>query len=446
MHKLHRLAPSQVVILSFIMMILCGAFLLMLPISSRDGTWTPFFDALFTSTSASCVTGLVIYDTYTHWSLFGQLIIIIMIQIGGLGVVTMAIFFVTLTGRKIGLRSRTLMKESIDAPQTGGIIRLTGFIFKGSLLIEGLAALLLSIRFIPEFGPLKGIWMSIFHAISAFCNAGFDLMGQKEPFSSLTSYQGDALVLGVISILVVIGGLGFFVWDDLLRHKFKFKKYRLQTKIVLVTTAILLIIPMLYFFFYEFAQPQWSDMTLGQRIWSSIFESITPRTAGFNSISYDKLENSALPIYTTLMLIGGSSGSTAGGFKTTTFAVLIVTLISIFSKKEGVQVFNRRLPNETIIHTIAILTLYLLLFIISGILICIFDDVSIQESFFETASALGTVGLSLGITSSLSKASQFVLIILMYLGRVGSLTILYAISANHPLSYSKVPQESISIG
>ena len=446
MRKIHRLAPSRIVILSFMALILIGAFLLMLPISSRDGTWTPFLDALFTSTSASCVTGLIVYDTYTHWSVFGQFIIIILIQIGGLGVVTMAIILMSLTGKKIGLRSRTLMKESIDAPQMGGIVRITSFIFKGTLLIEGIAALLLSVRFIPEFGFLKGIWMSLFHSISAFCNAGFDLMGQKAPFSSLTSYQGDGYILGIIGTLIVIGGLGFFVWDDLLKNKLNFKKYRLQTKIVLVTTLLLLIIPALYFFFYEFAQPQWSDMTLSERFWSSIFESITPRTAGFNSISYDQLENASLPIYTVLMLIGGSSGSTAGGFKTTTLAVLVVTLISIFSKKEGVHVFNRRLSNETILHTIAILTLYLILFIISGILLCIFDDISIQESFFEASSALGTVGLTLGITAALSDASHLVLIILMYLGRVGSLTMLYAISANHSHVQSQVPQESISIG
>ena len=231
MNKNHHLVPSRIVILSFIAMIFIGAFLLMLPISSRNGSWTPFMDALFTSTSASCVTGLIVYDTYTHWSLFGQFIIILLIQIGGLGVVTMAMFLAMVTGKKIGFRSRNLMKQSIDAPQSAGILRAVLFILKGTLLIESIAAILLSIRFIPEFGLLKGIWMSIFHSISGFCNAGFDLMGQKAPFSSLTSYQGDGLVLGVISCLIVIGGLGFFVWDDLIKHKLKFKKYRLQTKV-----------------------------------------------------------------------------------------------------------------------------------------------------------------------------------------------------------------------
>ena len=446
MNKNNHLVPSRIVILSFIAMIFIGAFLLMLPISSRNGTWTPFLDALFTSTSASCVTGLIVYDTYSHWSLFGQFIIILLIQIGGLGVVTMAMFLAMVTGKKIGFRSRNLMKQSIDAPQSAGILRAVLFILKGTIFIESIAAILLSIRFIPEFGFLKGIWMSIFHSISGFCNAGFDLMGQKAPFSSLTSYQGDGLVLGVISCLIVIGGLGFFVWDDLMKHKLKFKKYRLQTKVVLATTACLILIPALFFFFYEFNQPEWSYMTFTERLFSSLFESITTRTAGFNSINYDHLHSASLPLYIVLMLIGGSSGSTAGGFKTTTLAVLVVTLISIFSKKEGIHVFNRRLPNTVIHHTIAIISLYLSLFLMGGILLCMFDGLSISDSFFEVASALGTVGLTLGITSNLSTASHLVLIVLMFLGRVGSLTMLFALSADRTQVASTVPQESISIG
>lgn len=446
MNKNHHLVPSRIVILSFIAMIFIGAFLLMLPISSRSGNWTPFLDALFTSTSASCVTGLIVYDTYTHWSLFGQLVIILLIQIGGLGVVTMAIFLAMISGKKIGLRSRTLMKQSIDAPQNAGILRIVLFILKGTFMIESIAAILLSIRFIPEFGFFKGIWMGIFHSISGFCNAGFDLMGQKEPFSSLTSYKGDGLVLGVIASLIVIGGLGFFVWDDLIKHKLKFKKYRLQTKVVLVTSICLIVIPAFYFFFYEFSQPEWNSMTLTDKFWSSIFESITPRTAGFNSINYDDLHSASIPIYTALMLIGGSSGSTAGGFKTTTLAVLIVTLMSIFSKKDGIHVFNRKLSNTVIYHTIAVLSLYLSLFLMGGIMLCMFDHLSVGDSFFEVASALGTVGLTLGITPSLSNASHIVLIVLMFLGRVGSLTMLFALSADHLQSTSTVPLDSISIG
>lgn len=445
MKKHTHLAPSRIILLGFMGMILCGALLLMLPISSKDGNWTRFLDALFTSTSASCVTGLTIFDTYTHWSLFGQFVIILLIQIGGLGVVTIGILLASITGKKIGLRSRTLMRESIDAPHTGGMVRITGFIFKGTILIEMVGALLLSIRFIPEFGFFEGIWYSVFHAVSAFCNAGFDLMGQKAPFSSLTSYSQDGLVLGVIGLLIIIGGLGFFVWDDLLKNKMKYKKFRLQTKIVLVVTSILLILPMFYFFFYEFAQPEWG-FSLTERFWPSIFESITPRTAGFYSVDYNKLHDASFPIYNTLMLIGGSSGSTAGGFKTTTLAVLVMTLVSLFSRKNNVEVFNRRLANDAIIHTIAILALYLGLFLAGGILLCIFDGVTLTESYFEVASALGTVGLSLGITPYLSSASHIVLIILMYLGRVGSLTLLTALAANHLTVHSQVPEEHISIG
>lgn len=441
----HHMASARIVILSFLGMILCGAILLMLPISSRNGNWTPFIDALFTSTSASCVTGLIIYDTATHWSLFGQFVLLILIQIGGLGVITLGIFLAILTGKKIGLRSRTIMKESIDAPQTGGIVRIAKFIFLGALFVESIGACLLSIRFIPQFGYLKGIWMSVFHAVSAFCNAGFDLMGQNAPFSSLSAYKSDGLVLGVISLLIIVGGLGFFVWTDLLKHKFRFKKYRLQTKLVLTTTLILILVPALYFFFYEFAQLKWG-MSFQERFWSSLFESVTTRTAGFNAVNYENLSPSSYPIYISLMLIGGSSGSTAGGFKTTTLAVMVMTLISIFRKKENIQAFNRRLPNEIIHNTIAVLALYLGLFLFGGILLCIFDPISLEQSYFEIASALGTVGLTTGITASLSTASHLILIILMYLGRVGSLTMLFALNANRPLAYSKVPQESISIG
>lgn len=446
MKKLYHLAPSRILLLGFMNLILMGTILLMMPFSSQTNSWTPFMDALFTSTSAACVTGLIVVDTATHWSLIGQFIIMCLIQIGGLGIATITIGLIRFTGKKISFKSRLVMKESISAPTRRGMVKIVGFIIKSTLLIETVAALLLSIRFIPEFGLMKGIWMSIFHAVSAFCNAGFDLMGQKEVFSSLTSYQNDSLVMIVIAFLIIIGGLGFYVWDDIIKYKFRFKKYRLQSKIVLITTFLLIVFPFLYFFLFEFSREEWLSMTIFEKMIVSFFESVTPRTAGFNSIDYSRLHNASIPIYITLMLIGGSSGSTAGGVKTTTLAVMIVTLISIFSKKDGIQVFNRRLPKDVILQAIAILSLYIGLFLIGGILLSIFETTSLKENFFEVSSALGTVGLTLGITSSLSIPSRIVLIILMYLGRVGSLTVLFALSADHSCYISTVPEEGISIG
>lgn len=435
-----RLNSSHVIILGFSVAILTGALLLMLPISSASGRWTSFSDAVFTATSAVCVTGLAVHDTATYWSLFGQAVILGMIQIGGLGIVTIAVSAIMISGKKIGLMQRSTMQEAISAHHVGGIIRLTGFIIKTTFVIELLGAVLLSPVFVKEFG-LRGIWMSVFHSISAFCNAGFDLMGIREPFSSLTAYSSDALINIVIILLIIIGGIGFLVWDDIRNNKYHWKRYRMQTKVVLLTSAVLIILPAIYFYFSEFSHISGKD-----RFFSALFQAVTPRTAGFNTADLNKLSPTGLLVTIILMLIGGSPGSTAGGMKTTTVAVLLFTTISVFFKKDDVECFDRRVADLTIRNTVAILLMYLTLFITGGVIISNIEGLPLMTCLFETASAIGTVGLSLGITGTLCGLSRAILIILMFFGRVGGLTVIFAAISNKGLNISKKPLEKITVG
>lgn len=418
----------------------------MLPFATRDGQGAGFLDALFTSTSATCVTGLVVQDTYQYWSMFGQLVILLLIQFGGMGIVTVAIALATLTGRKISLRQRFIMQESISAPHMSGIVKITGFIVKTSLLIELIGALILSTRFIPAMGFTKGLWYSIFHSISAFCNAGFDLMGEKTAYISLCDYSTDPVINLVIMLLIIIGGIGFFVWDDIKTNKWHFKKYRLQTKLVLITTFLLLLVPFLYFYFYEFVQPQWQFLNGKERLLGAAFQSVTPRTAGFNTLDLTLLTEPGIMIMVTLMLIGGSPGSTAGGFKTTTLASMVLCIRAVFQKKGNVQCLGRRIPQETIRDAASIFSIYIMLFLFGGIFISCVDKLPLLSCLFETASAIGTVGLTLGITRDLSTVSHLLLILYMYFGRVGGLTIIYAVSKNGFTTASRYPEEKITVG
>ena len=442
----NRISPAQIIIGGFVLLILAGTLLLMLPMSSRSGQATPFNDALFTATSATCVTGLVVNDTYTYWSPFGQLVILLLIQGGGMGVVTLAVAISVIMGKRIGLKQRFVMQEAISAPHMAGIVRMTGFIIRITLIAEGIGALLLAFRFCPEMGLWRGLWNAVFHAVSAFCNAGFDLMGRKSPFSSLTDWSGDPVVILTIAALIVMGGIGFFVWDDVKQHRLHLRSYRLQTKVVLAVTAVLLILPALYFFFYEFTLPQWQGMPLDERVLNAIFQSVTPRTAGFNSVDLGLLSAPAVLLTIALMLVGGSSGSTAGGFKTTSLAMLFLTIPAVLRKKDSIQVFHRRIPPEVLRCTVAIVMLYLLLFFTGSLLLCCIEGVPMSAAMFECASAVGTVGLSLGITPELGLTSQLILIVLMIFGRVGGLTILYAISGGHAPAPSQLPQEKIAVG
>lgn len=398
-------------------------------------------DGLFTSTSAVCVTGLVVYDTATHWTIFGQVVILILIQIGGMGVVTLVASLLMISGKKIGLLARGTMQDAVASPSIGGIIRFVGFILKGIFIVELIGALIMMPVFVSDYGA-KGIWMSVFHSVSALCNAGFDIMGDKTgEFTSLTGYVGNPVVSLTVCALVIVGGIGFVVWRDVIEYKFKIRKYRLQSKIALLTSLILLVIPTAYFFFFEF-----QNMKIGERILASVFQAVTPRTAGFNTVDLNPISGAGLTVIMMLMLIGGSTGSTAGGMKTSTVAVIFSSVVALFRKKEQPELLQRRIGEETVRSALSVLIMYLVLFLSAGLLISRIENVSMMESLFETASAIGTVGLTLGITPTLHTASKLILIVLMYFGRIGVLTLFYATLGAKKKAIAKYPHEDISVG
>lgn len=436
-----RLSSSQIIILGFAAMILLGSFLLMLPFSTQDGKGATFADAIFTATSAVCVTGLIVRDTATYWSAFGQTILITLIQIGGMGVVTVAIAISTLSGRQISLKQRSTMQEAISAHKVGGIVRLTGFIIKMTVFFELLGAVLLMPTFCREFGLGKGIWYAVFHAISAFCNAGFDLMGVKTPYSSLTGFADNPAVSLTVMGLIVIGGIGFVTWEDVKTHKLHIRKYRMQSKVILMTTGLLIALPTVFFFLYEF-----QNAPLGERILLSLFQAITPRTAGFNTADLTKISEVGTAITIALMLVGGSPGSTAGGMKTTTLAVMLSTAISVFRRKEHTHFFGRRILDETIRNAATIFMMYLVLFLTGGCIISMAEGLPLLTCLFETASAVGTVGLTLGITPGLRPVSRVILILLMFIGRVGGLTLIFSALSSKRGNTARLPQEKLTVG
>ena len=435
------MSSFQIIIFSFFALIMLGTLLLMLPISSNGHGMTPFSDALFTATSATCVTGLIVHDTATYWSYFGQGVIITLIQIGGMGVITIGLAVMRASGMKIGLWHRSTMQESVSAPYVGGMVRLTSFILKTTLIIELIGAALLFPVFCSDFGFGKGLWYSLFHSVSAFCNAGFDLMGTREQFSSLTSYSSNIYLNCVIMLLIISGGIGFLVWGDLKTHKHHFKRYSLQTKIVLLTTLLLIVLPAMYFFFCEY-----DDLKFSDRIISSFFQSVTTRTAGFNTQDLSQMSESGSAVMIILMLIGGSPGSTAGGMKTVTFAVLFLAAITVFGRRKDVQTFKRRIADDTVRNAGAILFMYLALTLISGAVISRTEEISLITSLFETSSAIGTVGLTLGITTNLSLLSKAILMVLMFFGRVGGLTLIYAALPSSGSKNSRLPLGTVSVG
>lgn len=439
--KKKRLSSFQIIILGFVGVILLGALLLMLPISSRGGVVTPFNQTLFTSTSAVCVTGLIVQDTATHWSLFGQIIILTLIQVGGLGVITMAASFVLLSGKRFSFSQRNTMQNAISAPSLGGIVRLTKFVVKGTAIIEVTGAVIMMPVFVQSHGA-KGVWMAIFHSVSAFCNAGFDLMGTPDrKFASLTALSDHPVVNIVIMLLIIIGGIGFMTWRDVVTNKFRFKRYRLQSKIVIATSAILIAIPALLYFFHDFAQ-----LPIAQRILGSLFQAVTPRTAGFNTLDLNSMSKFGLAVMIILMLIGGSPGSTAGGMKTVTVAVLFKNAIASFKRKEDPECFGRRIESGTVKTATTLFLMYFTLCFMSAAVISMVEDLPFGVCIFETASAVGTVGLTLGITPGLGVISQVILILLMFLGRVGGLTIIYAALSGSTKKLTKLPKESITVG
>lgn len=436
----------QVITIGFLSVIFVGSILLMLPVSSKTGHFTPFLEALFTATSATCVTGLVVHDTATYWSGFGQLIILLLIQTGGMGVVTVAVSLATISGKKIGLMQRSTMQEAIAAPSVGGIVKLTGFILKSTMLIELTGAILMLPVFWKDCDGLSGIWYAVFHSISAFCNAGFDLMGNRAQYSSLTGYAANGWINMVIMSLIVIGGIGFLTWDDVRYKGIHIRKYRMQSKVILLMTALLILLPFLYFYFGEFSQKVWDDMSTGEKIWGALFQTVTPRTAGFNTVDLTKFTESGKMVMILLMLTGGAPGSTAGGMKITTAAVLFMTLFSVFRKKEDTECFGRRIEEGTVKYASAVLLMYLALSLTGGIIISSMEKLPILTCLFETASAIGTVGLTLGITPQLGMVSRMILILLMFMGRVGGLTLVFAALSNKQRNVSRLPKERITVG
>jgi trk system potassium uptake protein TrkH len=440
-HQKHRLSSFQIIISGFVGVILLGALLLMLPVSTTEGCITPFNETLFTATSAVCVTGLVVQDTGSYWSGFGQAVILALIQIGGLGVVTVAASFTLLSGRKISLMQRSTMQDAISAPKVGGVVRLTQFILRGTFLIELLGAAAMLPVFCRDYG-WRGIWMAVFHSISAFCNAGFDILGtENNLYPSLTGYTGSPIINITIMLLIMIGGIGFLTWDDICEHKWHFHRYRVQSKVILAITGFLIVVPAAFFFFEDF-----SALPTGTQLLVSFFQSVTTRTAGFNTVALSAMSGASKGIMIVLMLIGGAPGSTAGGMKTTTLGVLLANAVATFRQRDNAQFFKRRIDCNTVKTASTILTMYLTLFFGGGIFISVYEHLPLSDCLYETSSAVGTVGLTLGITPQLHIPSQIVLIILMYLGRVGGLTLIYATLSGKKAGNAKLPQEKITVG
>lgn len=441
----NRLTRTQWIAVGFFIIILCGTSLLMLPVSSRETSWTDPLSALFTATSATCVTGLAVVDTYQHWSLFGQLVILLMIQIGGLGFVIIGVTILLLMGRRIGLADRGLLKDSVNTVELGGIVRLAKLIVKGTLWIEGIGAVLFSLRFVPEFGLLEGIYYGIFHSVSAFCNAGFDLMGRFEAYSSLVRYENDWLINLTAVGLILSGGLGFVVWRDLEKNRFHIRKYTLHTKMVLTALVVLVAVPTGLFWLLErnnvLAGLDGSGQFLG-----ALFAAVTPRTAGFNTTDVGAMTDAGKLLTLILMLIGGNPGSTAGGVKTTTIMVLLCYIISMIQRRDGVNIYGRRLEDGMIEKAAVVFTLTLSMAVTAAFLICALDGLPLTDVLLETFSAVDTVGMTTGITRQTGTGSRIILILLMYCGRIGSLSFALAFTDKKQKSGLRQPMERINIG
>ncbi|MEG1848204.1 MAG: TrkH family potassium uptake protein [Lachnospiraceae bacterium] len=435
----------KVLSMGFALIILTGACLLCLPAASRDGGSEPFINALFTATSATCVTGLIIADTYQNWTMFGQIIILALIQIGGLGFMTIGMYVAVILKKKIGLKERESIHESVSTLEVAGVVRLVRFIIRWTFLIELAGAVFLSIRFIPSRGLLKGIYYGIFHSISAFCNAGFDLMGDEEMYSSFVNYEGDVIINLTIMALIVIGGLGFIVWDDIRRNKLHFKKYMLHSKIVITTTMALILGGAILFAIFE-NDNLFADMTVKEKILGSLFSSVTPRTAGFNTVDSAGLSNASKLLTMLLMFIGGSSGSTAGGIKTTSFFVAVCFAGATIRRTQGANKFGRRLDEEAIRKANAVIIINLSLALTAAAVIFAIQPLPFEDVMFEVFSAIGTVGMSTGITRELYDISKILIIALMYFGRLGSLSFALMFAQRKIIPPVQLPVEKIVVG
>lgn len=422
-HNRRKLMPTQIIAITFAAIIVLGTVLLMLPAASRDGASCGFRPALFTATSATCVTGLVMYDTWSQWSAFGQTVIICLIEIGGLGFMSAASLVVFLFRRKVGLKQRMLMAQALSMDEMSGVVKLQKWVLLGSLSIQLTGALVLMLHFLPQYGFRQALVWGAFHSISAFCNAGFDIFGSIAPGMSIITFNADPVVCITLMALVVLGGLGFFVWEELVRLH-SFKKFSIYTKLVLITTGVLIVGGAGLILLLEWNNPgTFGSMPWPQKILNAFFQSVTLRTAGFASVDQALLTDAGKGVSTVLMLIGGSSGSTAGGLKTVSFVVLILFLWARARGKNTVHVFRRTIPEEKVMDAMTIAGVMLLLGFTGAVFISATSPISFIDGLYEAVSALATVGLTTGVTTSLSIPAQYMIIAFMYFGRVGILTI-----------------------
>ena len=417
------LSAMKIIAITFAIIILLGAGLLTLPAASRSGVSCGFRPALFTATSATCVTGLVLYDTFTQWSGFGQTVIICLIQIGGLGFMSAATLFVFALRKRISLKQRLVMAQALSIGDMDGIVRLQRTVLLGSFAIEGIGALVLFFRFLPEYGPVQALKWGVFHSVSAFCNAGFDIFGCITPGASLMEFQSDPVVLLTLGALVVVGGLGFFVWQDVWEHR-SFRKCSVYTRLVLATTVSLLLLGWAVICLLEWNNPDtlgW--MSMADKLLNGLFQSITLRTAGFVAIDQALMTDGGKAASMVLMLVGGSSGSTAGGLKTVTFVVLFLFMAARARGRSTVCVFKRTIPQSQVLDAMTIAFIMIALAVFGGIFISATSPVGFTDALYEAVSALATVGLTAGVTGSLGVPAQLLIILYMYFGRVGVLTI-----------------------
>lgn len=439
--------PARIIAGSFALVILIGAVLLMLPIASKTGTFTPPLSALFTATTSTCVTGLVVYDTFSHWSLFGQAVILVLIQIGGIGLVTLATFFTLLMRQKIGLNNLVLAQESVNSGSLRNLHSLVKLVVFSTLVVELAGALLLATRFIPRYGA-EGIWISIFTAVSAYCNAGIDIFGREVPFGSLTAFSGDVVVNVTIMLLIIIGGLGFIVFQDILSYRKK-RHLMLHTRTVLFVTAVLILVGAVVFFIVEYSNPATlGNMPLWKKILASCFQSVTSRTAGFNTVDLAGMHDPTKLFMCVLMFIGAAPGSTGGGIKVTTFMVLAMTVVGTLRNKTQTTIMRRRVDHMVVYRALAITVLSVCVCIVTACIILVENDVTTIDGIFEAFSAFGTVGLSTGITPTLGIVSKIALILTMFIGRVGSISFMLAITlrlAYHPRRLV-LPEGQIIVG
>ena len=441
------MSAQSIIALGFLAIILIVTALLMLPVSSAAGTMTDPLTALFTATSAVCVTGLVVVDTATHWSLFGKLVLITGIQIGGLGVMTVMALVSMLLGQRIGLRQRTLLQESVASLHIGGIVRLVRRAMIGTALVEGLGAVLLAFRFVPSLGWPRGLGYSLFHSISAFCNAGFDLMGTiSGPYTSLESFVSDPLVNLTVIALILVGGIGFFVWDDLIQCRFRWKRMQLHTRLVLLLSALLVLVPAALFYAFERTNAM-AGLDTGGRVLASLFSAVTPRTAGFDTIATAELSDASALLTLLLMLTGGNPGSTAGGAKTTTMLLVLLLATSMLRREEDVHIMGRRIDMSLMRRACAIVVIYVSLAMVSTLALCALQpELALRDVLLEVFSAVDTVGMTTGITRQLGTASRLILIALMYAGRLGSLTFAILIAHRRTPAPVQYPAGQLLIG